>query len=180
MNRVPAVVSAALLTLAVAVFAQSPPSPPKPGPEHQKLAYFAGDWVSDVDMKPSPFGPGGKSTSTGHAEWMPGGFFLVSHAHWKGTAMGDGTEMSVLGYDPNEKVYTYHSFNSMGESDFSKGTVEGDTWTWLSDNKMGGKAMKGRFTIKTLSPTSYTFKFEIAPETGAWSTVMDGKATKTK
>jgi hypothetical protein len=49
----------------------------------------------------------------------------------------------------------------------------------MSNEKMGGKVMRGRFTVKELSPTSYTFKFEMAPEGGDWATIMEGKATKT-
>jgi hypothetical protein len=30
----------------------------------------------------------------------------------------------VHGYDPQENVYTYDEFNSMGEADHFKGTVE--------------------------------------------------------
>jgi len=41
-----------------------------------------------------------------------------------------------------------------------------------------GKAMRGRFTVKTNSPTAYDFKFEMAPEGGDWTTVMEGKASK--
>jgi hypothetical protein len=38
--------------------------------------------------------------------------------------------------------------------------------------------MKTRFPLKTLSPTSYTFKFEVSQDGNNWSTVMDGRATK--
>ncbi len=39
------------------VFAQAPSGPPKRGPEHQKLAYFAGKWTSEGETKPNSFGP---------------------------------------------------------------------------------------------------------------------------
>jgi hypothetical protein len=58
------------------------------------------------------------------------------------------------------------------------GTVEGDTWTWLGDSKMGTQMMKGRFTVVILSPTSYTYKFEVSKDGATWNAVMDGKATK--
>jgi hypothetical protein len=176
MKRASTVVFVAVLALATAVTAQTP-GPPKPGPEQKRLGYFVGNWITDAEMKPSPYGPGGKFTSKDHADWMPGGFFVVNHSDWK-SPMGDGTELAVMGYSTEDKVYTYHAFNSMGEAESSKGTVEGDAWTWMSNEKMGGKVMRGRFTVKELSPTSYTFKFEMAPEGGDWATVMEGKATK--
>lgn len=56
------------------------PQMPAPGPEHAKLAYFAGTWKSEAEMKPmGPF-PGGKTASTGRAEVFPGGFFVVTHS----------------------------------------------------------------------------------------------------
>ena len=165
--------------LAAVVCAQNPPQAPQPAPELKRVNYFVGTWTTEADMKPSPYGPGGKFTGTDHAAWMEGGFFLVTHSDFK-SPMGPGTELSVIGYNTEEKVYTYDAYNSMGEADHSKGTVAGDTWTWTSDEKMGGKEIKGRFIIQELSPTSYSFKFEMQPEGGEWSTIMEGKSTKKK
>ena len=175
MPRIWAIFFATLL-LAAAASAQMP-SAPKPGPELKKLDYFAGTWTTDGDIKPGPMGPGGKFGGTDHVQWMDGGYFLVTHSEFK-SAMGNGTETSYMGYDSNDKVYTYDSFNSLGESDHSKGTVDGDTWTWNSEEKMGGQTMKGRFTVKVVSATVYNFKFEMSPDGSTWTTVMDGKATK--
>ncbi len=163
--------------LAIALPVQAQMNMPKPGPELKKLDYFAGTWTTEGDMKPGPMGPGGKFSGTDHIQWMEGGFFLVTHSEFKGV-MGSGTETSYMGYDTNDKVYTYDSFNSMGESDHSKGNVDGDTWTWANQEKMGGQTMHGRFTVKVLSPTSYNFKFEMSPDGTTWNTVMEGKGTK--
>src|SRR5260370_30954417 len=156
---------------------QPPPQAPKPAPELERLKYSAGNWTSDSEMKASPFGPGGNLTSNDRDEWMSGGFFLVAHSDFKG-AMGPGAGLALMGYNTEDKVYTYDAYNSIGEADHSIGTVSGDTWTWTNDQKMGGKVIKGKFIIKELSPTSYTFKYEMASETGEWSTIMEGKAIK--
>ena len=58
--------------------------------------------------------------------------------------------------------------------------MQGDTWTWQSEDKMGGKVMKERYTVNVLSPTSYAFKYEMASDSGPWNTIMEGKATKSK
>ena len=159
------------------VIAQNPQ--PQPGPEVKKLDYFAGDWKLEGEMKPGPFGPGGKYTGSEHSQWMEGGFFLVSHST-QTTPMGSITAFAVYGYDPNDKVYTFDEFNTVGEAVHAKGTVEGDTWTWTSETKMGSKTMRGRFTEKILSPTSYTFKFEASVDGAAWMTIVEGKLTKGK
>jgi hypothetical protein len=69
----------------------------------------------------------------------------------------------------------------MGEHDLSKGTISGNTWTWLSpEQEMGGKKVKGRFVLKETSPTSYTYAYDMSVDGGAWTSIMEGKATKVK
>jgi hypothetical protein len=92
--------------------------------------------------------------------------------------MGDGKGIAFIGYDPDDKKYTYNEFNSQGEAVVSKGTVDGDDWTWIGDMKM--PAGKGRFSEKVLSPTSYTYKFEFSPDGSKWTLFLDGKCTKHK
>ena len=176
MKKAPALALIAVCVFAAAAAAQAPP---KPGPELQKLQYLVGTWRSEADLKPSSFGPGGKFITTDHFEWMDGGFYLVNHSKSTG-AMGNITTLAVMGYDAEEKVYTYDEYNSNGEVDYSKGTVQGDTWTWTSTSKMGGQSMRGRFTMKIVSPTVYNFKFELAAGTADFATIMEGKSTKTK
>ena len=165
----------AVMLFAIAAVAQMPM--PKPAPELRKLEYFAGNWTSNSDLKPGPMGPGGKITATDHVQWMDGKFFLVMHSKFSG-AMGDGMELSVFGYDPEHKVYTYNSFNSWGEVGRSTGTLDGDTWTWISDDSVGSQPFKGRYTMKVFSPTSYAYKYEMSKDGTTWTTVMEGKATK--
>ena len=179
MKRTSTTITLLALLLLAAVSAQSQMQMPKPGPELKKLDYFAGTWTMDGDTKPGPMGPGGKFSGTDHNQWMDGGYFLVLHSDFK-SSMGSGTSTAYMGYNADEKVYTYDEFNTMGEAVHSKGTVDGDTWTWNSDDKMGGMTMKGRFTAKVVSATSYNFKFEMSQDGTNWTNVMDGKATKMK
>ncbi|MGA7313239.1 MAG: hypothetical protein WBX22_04630 [Silvibacterium sp.] len=66
----------------------------------------------------------------------------------------------------------------MGEVEHSDGTIDGDTWK--SNEKMGDQTMKGRYTMKVLTPTTFNFKLELSPDGTTWNTVMDGKGTKVK
>jgi hypothetical protein len=167
----------AMCAASILASAQMPPMP-KPGPEIKKLEYFTGSWTCDGDNKPGPMGPGGKMTMTEESKWMDGGFFVVTHSQFKSSDMGNGSGAAVLGYDLDEKKYTYDEFNSMGERVHAKGTVDGDAWTWTSDMKMGPQTMTGRFSEKILSPAAYTIKFEVSPDGTNWTLVMDGKCTK--
>jgi hypothetical protein len=165
----------AVLLLGAAAMAQN--EPPKPGPEVKKLDVFVGSWTLDGNMKPGMMGPGGSMTENEKCEWMDGGFYVVCHSSYK-SSMGDGVGLSVMGYSTEDKAYTYREFNSFGEFEDSKGSVDGDTWTWAADERMGSMTMKSRFAMKMTSATSYTFVFDMSQDGTKWSTVMDGKAVK--
>jgi hypothetical protein len=174
MKRARMILAAALAMAATAV-AQT--GAPKPGPELKKLDVFVGAWALDGNIKPGMMGAGGTMTENQNCEWMEGGFFLVCHSDYK-SSMGNGLGLSVMGYSADDKAYTYREFNSFGEFDDSRGTLDGDTWTWTSDEKMGSTTMKGRFTMHMTSTASYTFAFDMSQDGAKWSTVMEGKATK--
>ncbi len=173
------VVGLIAVMVANVALAQGPPPMPKAGPEQQRLHYFVGNWKSEGEMKPGPYGPGGKFSSMDEAH-MLGDFFLVTHS--KGTGpMGPMTEEATMGYDAKQKAYTYDAFNSMGEHERSTGHVSGKTWTWTSDEEMGGKVMKTKFVLNEVSPTSYTYKLDTSSDNGkTWANMFEGKATKVK
>lgn len=171
-----AVLSILFVTLTTAaLYAQQPPPP---APELKKLDMFTGSWIAEGTMSPGPGFPGRKFAINSNAEWMEGNYFVVEHGDFDFGAVGKGKELTIMGYDPDRKVYTYTAFNSLGQAETSTGTVDGDTWTWSSDEHFGGMTMKGRFTMKVLSPTSYTMKFELSQDGKDWNTAMEGKATK--
>lgn len=170
-----AMISAVVIISAICAMAQM--EAPKPAPELKKLDVFAGTWTLDGTMKPAMGMPGGTMTENEKCDWMEGGFYLVCHSDYKGT-MGSGVGLSIMGYSADDKAYTYCEFNSYGEFTDSKGTLDGDTWTWTNDEKMGGMTMKAKFTMKVTSATSYNFMFEMSEDGTKWSSVMEGKATK--
>ena len=108
MNKLSASALSALLVLfAVVIAAQEQPPAPKPGPEHAKLAYFARKWVSEAEVKPSAFSPGGKFNSTESCEWLPGKFAILCRA--EGNMMGgEYRGLSVMSYHTAEKSYIYY------------------------------------------------------------------------
>jgi hypothetical protein len=150
---------------------------PKPAPEVKNLGYFVGDWTSEGNLKPGPWGAGGKMTGASHCAWMPGNYFVVCNETDSG-AMGNMHGLGVLGYDPATKMYTYNGFNSMGENEHAAGTRDGNTWTYTNESMMGGKMMKGRYTMTETSPTGYEYKLETSEDGKTWTSMMEGKVTK--
>ena len=104
------------------------PEMPKPGPEHQKLGAFVGNWTFEGEMKPGPMGPGGKITGTDRIQWLPGNFFV--ERRYEGTgAMGTMSGLQVFGYDSSKKIHSYTDFDCMGMSSSGTMTLSGNTWT---------------------------------------------------
>ena len=155
------------------LLAQAPPAPPKPGPEHKKLEYFVGKWTVEGEIKANEFMPAGKTVSTETATLGPGGFYVESRN--EGPL---GTRLAIIAYDSHAKVYTSYYANSGGMVGVGTGTVDGNTWMWMVEDKYAGKAIKGRTTITMLSPTEHTVKYEMADGKGGYTTIVEGKATK--
>jgi hypothetical protein len=155
------------------------PAAPKPGPEHARLGYFVGKWNADGEMKPGPMGPGGKMKSTDTCEWFEGRFSVICRSEGT-TPMGPAKSIGILGYNVEQKVYTYYGIDNsaMTMASVPKGTVQGDTWTYTDEGTMGGQTYKSRVTIKELSPTAYTFRMEMQGPDGKWVPMMESKNTK--
>lgn len=166
------VVSAAGLQFAAA-------QAPKPSPEHARLGYFVGKWNAEGDIKPGPMGAGGKMKSTDDCEWFEGRFSVICRSEGTGP-WGPTKNIGILGYSTEEKVYTYYGVDNsnMTMATVPRGTVRGDTWTYTDEGMMGGKKVKSRVTIKELSPTKYTFRFETQGADGKWSPMVESTNTK--
>lgn len=173
------IVLAAFIVYATVAEEQTAPQPRKPSPEVAKLGYFLGDWRLESELKTSRATHGTKFVSTAHNEWLEGGFFLVGESDQSGGGQ-NAKSLTVFGYDPNEKTYTYDAFTSIGQIERATGKVEGNTWIWNNEHKIENEVFRGRLVIETISPTSYKFKYEMADERSGWSTIMEGTATKIK
>ena len=162
----------------VTALGQQSAGPPQPGPEEKRLGYFVGKWIEEVDMKPSALGPGHKGVINETCDWFPGGFQVVCHGDYSGT-VGERKSLSFFSYSREDKAYLYCEIISDGDTVSSKGgTVKGDTWTWESESKIGGKVIKGRYIYKEVSADTATAKYELQGDDGRWNLVMEMKARR--
>ena len=171
---------AAVLAMCASVLDGQTPEMPKPGPEHQQLAAFVGNWTFEGEMKPGPMGPGGKMTGTDRIQWLPGQFFVERRFEGKGP-MGEMKGIEIIGYDAAKKVHSYDFFDSAGMRGSGTMTASGSTWTASGTVNMGGKVMHDRCTL-TFGDDSTTLmiKCEMSPDGEAWAPSFEGKATKGK
>jgi uncharacterized protein DUF1579 len=170
-------IAAVLLVCAWATASAQSPQKPAPTAEHKRLGYFVGTWTQEGDLKAGPLGPGGKMTGTETCEWFTGGFHVVCHSSGKGP-MGDLKGLGLMSYNAEEKAYVFQGIDSMGMTDSGKGTIDGKTWTFTSEEKMGGKLVHSRYTMTETSPTSYVAKWEMSEDGQNWMTAMEMKAAK--
>jgi hypothetical protein len=155
--------------------AQAPRERPKPGPEHKKLEYFVGTWKTEGEIKANGFVPAGKVVTTETVTLGPGGFYVEVDRPAEGQIP---RTQGITAYDSHAKVYTSFYANSAGMVGTGTGSVIGNTWTWMVEDKFAGKAIKGRTTITMSSPSQYTIKYEMADEKGGYTTITEGTATK--
>jgi hypothetical protein len=165
--------SALVLTVLTFTHAQAPTA----GPEHKRLAYFAGTWNFAGDVGASPMGPAGQVTFKEVCELMDGGFALVCRSEGK-NPMGPSKAVSIMSYDAEKKTYTYTAAESNAPAFTALGQVKNQTWTWTTESNIGGKRMTMRVTIDESGPREYGFRMEMSADGGAFTQIMQGKATK--
>lgn len=107
--------------------------PPRPGPEQKRLEAFVGTWNTQGEIRGGDSGPAAKFHATDTYEWLPGGFFLV---HRWDAHMPDGNTqgIEIIGYDASSKAYTMHTFDSQGNADTMRASIEGDIWMFEGES----------------------------------------------
>lgn len=155
--------------------AQAPPEPPKPGPEHKKLEYFLGTWKTEGEIKANEFVPAAKFVTTETYTLDPGRFYLEFR---RAEGQIIPRMVGIVAYDSQAKVYTSYYANSAGLVGIGTGTVNGNTWTWMVEDKVFGKAVKGRTTVSIKSASQLTSKYEMLDANGRYVTIVEGSSTK--
>jgi hypothetical protein len=152
----------------------------KTSPEIKRLQYFVGTWKLAGDLKTSVLGPGGKFTGIQHNEWAADGR-TVSSKWEEQRPTGRSNGQATYSYDSTQHVYRYHGSSDDGEVEDSAGSIEGNNWVWTSNLLTpSGAPAKGRFTLEVTSPSTYSFRFEIASQGDTWITVMEGSAEQSR
>lgn len=143
-----------LLALVVCVLPLAAQQPPKPGPEHEMLKKFEGEWDATVSSM------GMESKATSSIKIGLGGFWLTTD--FKGEFGGEKFEgKGTSGYDPHKKKYVTTWVDSMSptlmvmEGSFDK---DGKTYTETGDSTgPDGKPMKMKSIYEFKDNDNMTF-----------------------
>jgi Protein of unknown function (DUF1579) len=153
--------------------AQTASTSPKPGPEVKKLSMMVGTWSAEGTLKSNDTGRGGRLRATETCAWTANGFGIACHSIDDLAGRVKVTGASLVGYDPASKTYTYVEVGALGTSVY-RGTVEGESWTWISNDKTTTQ----RFTMTYTSKDSCDWKLEEGPNADSMKTVMEAKETR--
>jgi ketosteroid isomerase-like protein len=161
-----------------AAFAQQPNQPPKPGPEHQKLQMWAGEWTLEGESQTTFLGPGEKFTGRLTARSILNGFGLESVSNEQSPS-GEKQTVEIDTYDPVTKSYPDTNVSSDGSFFQGSFTVNGSVGTWEGTSMVSGQRYRSRGT-STVAPdgTSYIDHGEISVDGKTWVPLFTFKYTK--
>ncbi len=173
MKRAPIVATIALLLAATAGQAQEA----KPGPEHEKLGFWIGEWQIEAEAKPNPLFPEGPYYGAMTAEWFEGGFHVLVRTDWTG-ALGPYAELNILGYDPLAEEYFNYAVDGLGSNMVFTGPAEDNVFTYLAEFEAEGTHVAFRWTVTDVSPGVITWTSELSIDGGPWILAGEAKATR--
>jgi hypothetical protein len=141
--------------------------------EHKRLAEaLTGSWAGEETIHPTPWDPKG-GTSKGRSETradLDGFCVITDYTQERGGGVsyrGHG----VYSWDPNEKCFTMHWFDTMGgglESK-AKGHWNGKTLTFESASQMG----HARYVYTFVEPTKMLFRIESSQDGRSWAPFLE-------
>ena len=161
-----------------AAVGQQPTPAPKPGPEHQKLGIWLGDWTYEGEAKDSPLGPGGRFSGKYTARPILGGFFVEFRGEETGPT-GSSYGVEIDGYDAVNKRYTWNGFTSDGYVSAVTYTLDGPTMSYSGTAGVGAKQCQIRGTVVFAADfLSYVDKVEYSTDGTTWQPLAGKRATK--
>jgi Protein of unknown function (DUF1579) len=184
-SRITWLVSALLLGVFAAGVAgqtpsQTPMVPPQPGPEVRKMAIWVGRFTNEGDAPAGAMGPNSpamKTTGTDDCKWAAGGFAVLCHSTFD-MAGTKGTEISILYYDPDAKLYHYHAVDSAGNVASATGSVAGDTWNFAGQGTINGQRMYSKFTMQYTSKDHAEWSMQAGSSESSMHPMMHGTETR--
>jgi uncharacterized protein DUF1579 len=150
---------------------------PRPQEEHRRLRALAGNWIGEETIHPSAWDPkGGAATGRFEAKVDMDDFFVladyIEERDGKVSYRGHG----VFGYEPKEKIYTMHWFDSMGSGTPTpaRGRWEGNRLSFEQKTPMG----HSRYSYNFDGDKRFTFTIDSSQDGRSWATIMEGRYTR--
>lgn len=172
---------AAVLSLLAVSLGMSPPlqQPPASAPI-AKLAGFLGKWNAAGEMNDTPYSKAHPARSATNCDWSANHGFMICDQLIESS---DGLRNDLSIYTYNEKSHEF-AFFGLSRNDpeprATKLTIDGDLWTYSSDDMDGSKRIHFRTTNQFVSPDTVVWRSEYSEDGTHWVLMGQGKDTRTK
>jgi len=149
-----------------------------PSPESEKLGFLVGTWKIERAIHKTAYQPTeGRQSVTQSGEWLEG-HLLVLCLLGQTPSSGPYGKVSIFGYDSEAGTYFCDVYFGTGQRTHFMGSQEGNTWTFVSDSKEGGKTFRLRWTIVGKTPTLISSKLEYSEDGGPWILASEARWTR--
>jgi uncharacterized protein DUF1579 len=162
-----------ITVLSIAALLAAPFGAAAQSPDQKKLDVMVGKWSIDIDTKATPLSPANKASGTEECQWFAARH-VVCRSEAKGSA-GSYGQIRTISYVAARKQYMAHTVDSLGSALVAYGQVNGDTWTFTTDQP----AFNIRLTLK-IAAGGYTALAEFAGADGKYLTLSEVTATRAK
>lgn len=147
---------------------------PKPNENHARLAAFAGRWIGEEKIHPSPWDPqGGTATAKVESRMTCDGFCLVTDYVEERNGAVSYVGHGVTSYHTQRGCYLQHWSDSMGgmPADAKPGHWIGDTLGFQVAAPHGHT----RYLYRTVSPDAWEFRIENSQDGSIWAPFLEGR-----
>lgn len=172
--KVPAILATLLLAAGFQALA-SAAHPPEPENELDKLAAFAGHWTLSGELKDATTGkPTMKLSSDLSCNWSANHGFLLCDQM---IHLPDRTQNDLSVYTYSEKDHEYQFFGitrGNNQARTTKLTIEGNLWTYSSNDTNGGKNVQYRTTNRFTTASKVDWRSEYSEDGTHWTTTAEG------
>lgn len=160
--------------IAPTVQLEIPMDMPKPGPGHEKMKVFVGEWRGKETMHPTQWMPeGGVRDAVISNRLALDGFAVVQDYVQSENGKPQFQGHAVIVKHPQADSYQMHWFDAFSPSLF-EGTFDGVKGVFVHKSGMGDN----RATFDFFKPGHYRFKMEMSQDGKSWTPMMDGAYAK--
>lgn len=168
-----------LLTICLVstAFTQQADELPKPGPEHQKMLEWCGEWTITGKTYTTPLGPGRKIQGKWIGRPILDGFAIEGIYLYDGYGpTGETQAKEITSYDPATNTYHYLFLSNNGYREQAPFTVEGAVAAWEGTQVIEGKEYQFRGSDTDLPDGSgFIRKGEISADGKTWQPLIEAR-----
>jgi hypothetical protein len=147
-------------------------------PELKVLDAWTGHWTTQGKAYDTPHSHGGAITITMTCGWSANGGFMICD-HLVSGPSGKHNDLSIFTYNPADKSYKFCGFDRTGVPRTTPLTIQGNVWSYDSDEEENGKKIHIRTINDFSKPGIVIWNTKFTSDGGShWTLMNEGVDTK--